>query len=54
VVLFHPGWARTRMGGANAAVDPGESAAGMRRIIAELKAEQSGCFITYQGDALPW
>lgn len=54
VVLFHPGWARTRMGGQSAAVDPGDSAAGMRRIIAELTAEQSGCFVTYQGDALPW
>jgi NAD(P)-dependent dehydrogenase (short-subunit alcohol dehydrogenase family) len=54
VVLFHPGWVRTAMGGPSAAVDPGDSAAGMRRIIAELTAEQSGCFVTYQGDALPW
>lgn len=54
VVLFHPGWVRTRMGGPSAAVDPGDSAAGMRRIIAELTAEQSGRFVTYQGDVLPW
>ncbi len=54
VVLFHPGWVRTSMGGPGAAVDPADSVAGMRGIIAALQAEQSGRFMSYQGDALPW
>jgi NAD(P)-dependent dehydrogenase (short-subunit alcohol dehydrogenase family) len=54
VVLFHPGWARTRMGGQGAAVDPAASVAGMRAIIAGLRPEQSGSFLNYDGEALPW
>ena len=54
VVLFHPGWVRTSMGGPGAAVDPADSVVGMRGIIAGLRPEQSGSFLSYQGDALPW
>jgi len=54
VVSFHPGWVRTDMGGAGAPVTPEQSAAGMRRQIAEVGAEQSGRFYNFDGPELAW
>ena len=54
VVILHPGWVRTDMGGPNALIDPPESVAGMRRIIADLTPEESGRFFNYDGNAIPW
>lgn len=54
VVLLHPGWVQTRMGGPNAKITPGESVRGMRRVIDELTAEQHGRFMAYDGEELPW
>jgi NAD(P)-dependent dehydrogenase (short-subunit alcohol dehydrogenase family) len=53
-VLFHPGWVKTDMGGANAPVAPADSAAGLRRVLAGLRLEDSGRFFDYQGDERPW
>jgi NAD(P)-dependent dehydrogenase (short-subunit alcohol dehydrogenase family) len=54
VIILHPGWVRTRMGGANAPVTPTESVSGMRRVIAEFKPEWSGAFFRYDGQHMPW
>lgn len=54
VAVFHPGWARTRMGGPGAAVDPVDSVAGIRKTLADLKPEESGTFFNYDGAELPW
>ena len=54
VAVFHPGWARTRMGGPGAAVDPVDSVTGMRKIIASLTPETTGRFYRYDGEELPW
>ncbi len=53
-VLLHPGWVRTDMGGAGAPLQPSESVAGLRRVIAGLRPEQSGRFFDYSGAPLPW
>ena len=53
-VALHPGWVRTDMGGAGAAIDVETSIAGMRRVLAGLKPAQNGSFIGYDGTALPW
>lgn len=53
-VSLHPGWVRTDMGGANAALDVSESAAGMRRVIAGLGMADSGSFRSYTGEVIPW
>lgn len=53
-VLLHPGWVQTDMGGANATVTPHDSVAGLRRVIEGLTAEQSGAFLDYMGQAIPW
>ena len=54
VAVFHPGWARTRMGGRGASVDPAESVAGIRKIIAGLSMADSGSFHHYKGHELRW
>jgi NAD(P)-dependent dehydrogenase (short-subunit alcohol dehydrogenase family) len=54
VISFHPGWVQTDMGGKEANLTPEESVASMRRTIANLKPENSGQFLTYDGQILPW
>ena len=54
VVLFHPGWVRTDMGGPQALLPPKASVAGMRAKIATLTAADSGKFFNYDGKPLPW
>lgn len=54
VVLLHPGWVLTDMGGPNALIDATTSVQGMRRVIDGLTASQSGDFIAYDGTVIPW
>ena len=54
VTLLHPGWVKTDMGGKNAPLEPHESIAGMRKVIAKLTAGDSGKFLDYSGKELPW
>jgi len=54
VLVLHPGWVKTDMGGANALIDAQQSVAGMRRVIAGFTPGQSGCFLKYDGSMLPW
>lgn len=53
-LLLHPGWVRTRMGGASAPVSVEESVRGMREQIARFTPERSGRFFKYDGRELPW
>ena len=54
IVLLHPGWVKTDMGGPSAPLPPSESIAGMRRVIEALTKRQSGAFLDYQGNTVPW
>ena len=54
VVVFHPGWVRTDMGGAGASLDASRSIAGMRRVIAGLGSGDTGRFLGHDGSELPW
>jgi NAD(P)-dependent dehydrogenase (short-subunit alcohol dehydrogenase family) len=54
VVVFHPGWVKTDMGGAHALIPPKVSVAGMRAKIAALTPADSGKFFNYDGQPLPW
>jgi NAD(P)-dependent dehydrogenase (short-subunit alcohol dehydrogenase family) len=54
VLMLHPGWVRTDMGGPHAAITPEASVQGLRRIIAEAGPEQSGQFLAYDGRKLAW
>ena len=54
VLIFHPGWVRTDMGGANGLIDAPESINGMRAEIEQFSLEKTGQFIKYDGSAMPW
>lgn len=54
VLILHPGWVRTDMGGPNGLIDVEESISGMRQRIADFKLSQSGSFIRYDGNIAPW
>jgi NAD(P)-dependent dehydrogenase (short-subunit alcohol dehydrogenase family) len=54
VLLVHPGWVRTRMGGADVPVTPEESVRGMLLLAERCELGQSGRFLRYDGTALPW
>lgn len=54
VVLLHPGWVKTDMGGPNATLDVGESVAGMRKVIAGLRPSDNGRFLDHSGKEIPW
>jgi NAD(P)-dependent dehydrogenase (short-subunit alcohol dehydrogenase family) len=53
-VALHPGWVRTAMGGAGAALDVAESASGLRATLAGLRAADNGHFFNYNGAPLSW
>ncbi len=54
VILFHPGWVRTDMGGSEAPVTPEDSAAGIRAVIEGVTPADNGRFFNYDGEELPW
>ena len=54
VLVLHPGWVKTDMGGPNALIDAQQSVAGMRQVIAQFTLAQSGSFLKYDGSSLPW
>ena len=56
-VALHPGWVRTDMGGAQAAIDPERSVSGMRQVLAQAAAAHesfNGRFYQYDGTPLEW
>jgi NAD(P)-dependent dehydrogenase (short-subunit alcohol dehydrogenase family) len=53
-ISFHPGWVRTDMGGSNADIDVTTSVAGMRSVLASVKAEHNGHYFNYDGQVIPW
>ena len=54
VLIFHPGWVRTDMGGPNGLCDAPESIAGMRQQIERFDMQKTGQFIKYDGTKMPW
>jgi NAD(P)-dependent dehydrogenase (short-subunit alcohol dehydrogenase family) len=54
VVIAHPGWVRTDMGGPSAALDPNCSASGFIELLDELKLETSGRFLNWDGTERTW
>ncbi len=54
VVTLSPGWVATDMGTANAPLKPAQVATGLLNVIQSLRADQSGSFLNWQGEEMPW
>ena len=53
-IALHPGWVQTEMGGPKALISPTKSVSGMRQVIDGLTLTDSGRFIAYDGQTVPW
>lgn len=54
VLALHPGWVRTDMGGQGAPLDSCDSVSGMRETLAKASMKQSGLFLDFRGNHVPW
>lgn len=53
-LLLHPGWVQTDMGGPSAAIDAVTSVTGMRQVIEDWSISETGAFLDYAGEPIPW
>lgn len=54
VLLLHPGWVKTRMGGEEAPFTPAQSVASMRALVDRFGPDMHGRFFRYDGSEIPW
>ena len=54
VLITHPGWVRTNMGGQNANLSVEKSVSGMLKILKRHEDYNTGSFIDYQRNKLDW
>ncbi|NVO12635.1 MAG: SDR family oxidoreductase [Rhodoplanes sp.] len=54
VVVVHPGWVKTDMGGRGAALTVEQSTRGLIAVIDNLTIEKTGSFFNYDGKPLAW
>jgi NAD(P)-dependent dehydrogenase (short-subunit alcohol dehydrogenase family) len=54
VLLLHPGWVRTRMGGPDGPLLPQKSVESMRTLVDAFTLADSGRFFRYDGSEIPW
>jgi NAD(P)-dependent dehydrogenase (short-subunit alcohol dehydrogenase family) len=53
-LVLHPGWVRTDMGTEAGEISARESAAGLKSVIDGLAPSDSGKFLSYEGNEIPW
>jgi NAD(P)-dependent dehydrogenase (short-subunit alcohol dehydrogenase family) len=54
VLALHPGWVQTDMGGTGAQIAPEQAVRGLLQVIDDSSLADSGRFIDWQGQSLPW
>jgi NAD(P)-dependent dehydrogenase (short-subunit alcohol dehydrogenase family) len=54
ILLMHPGWVKTDMGGANAPVELATSVEGLYSTLSKWHGSGEQVFVDYQGNELPW
>lgn len=54
VLIVHPGWVKTEMGGEGAQLTPEESAANLLKLIDKLDIASTGRFLAWNGKELAW
>jgi len=53
-VAMHPGWVRTTQGGEDAPYPVEENVSSLLAIVNSLKPEDSGKYLNWKGEELPW
>ena len=54
ILILHPGWVKTDMGGGNAKLEIPDSISQMIKVINDLNLNNSGSFVNYAGAKLEW
>ena len=54
VLALHPGWVNSGAGDPEAPLDVETSVSGMRKVIGGFTPDQSGSFLNYDGETIPW
>jgi NAD(P)-dependent dehydrogenase (short-subunit alcohol dehydrogenase family) len=54
VLIVHPGWVKTDMGGEGAQLTPDQSAAQLLKLIDKLDVSSTGRFLAWNGKELAW
>ena len=54
ILILHPGWVKTDMGGDNAKLEIPDSISQMIKVIQDLNLDNSGSFVNYAGKTLEW
>jgi NAD(P)-dependent dehydrogenase (short-subunit alcohol dehydrogenase family) len=54
VLIVHPGWVKTEMGGEGAQLTPEDSAAQLQKLIDKLDIASTGKFLAWNGKELAW
>jgi len=54
VLMLHPGWVKTDMGGSKAKLEISESVTSMMHVIDTFDISKTGLFINYDGKKLEW
>ncbi len=54
VVVLHPGWVQTDMGGSAAPLGADASIAGMKNVLASIGPDQTGSFFAWNGERVAW
>ena len=54
VVVLHPGWVQTDMGGKNALTTSTDSVAGLLKVLAAMDESHNGSFYSFKGVTIVW
>lgn len=54
LLMMHPGWVKTDMGGNNALIEIDESVKGMVEVLKNATNYETGSFVDYLGNKLEW
>jgi len=54
VIILHPGWVRTDMGGENGELSVAQSGTMLRKIMAEVSLKETATFFDIDGSVIPW
>ncbi|KAH9846059.1 NAD-P-binding protein [Lenzites betulinus] len=54
IITLCPGWVKTEMGGSSAELEPKDSVAGILKVITSATTADSGKYLRFNGDQIPW